>query len=498
MIMNIDKSLRKSGGYFVAILLLGAFLITGCEKPAYKMPGSPRYIMRYGLKASEDICKALSDEKSKDKGLAVDAMQYLTAEQRDHFVELGGVDYLVHYLDGAIDNHVHWYRAHPCFEFLTMLNSGQMKPEHFKVLKKTYEKLSQEYPSFRMNAGKPMTANLVKRLDWTNTIVEKQGEIAEPAFGSMLEILAQYSEHYGKPNQKGGKDHREVRKIAAALSSAAGDSIDERVKGMIEESDILLRPASFFVPYMFKLGFEEKMWPQISDYLTKDKTYSSRVDVIEALEGAEASGLVGEGHLLIAQDYRRKCERELIDRIEKLSAMAPADAWQSLKALLLNMQVLGVRDLVINAHITGLAMPSDSVQEACLQYLKTNLTPEQYIAAFFEYFSVRDRYWASQIDQYVRVLSTEGQDAAPYFSNALKKALSEAGGSPARVPWVHKLVAMRVLKQIGTKEELPTVHSFYPDPTGFVMTDSKGHSEDIKFTVLAFETAATIQKREGP
>ena len=99
--------------------------------------------------------------------------------------------------------------------------------------------------------------------------------------------------------------------------------------------------------------------------------------------------------------------------------------------------------------------------------LQKRLDRDAAIAGLFAFMSQKDEYAQYEIDNYVGLVTSYGAEASAPLVASLDELLA-AAGSPAKVFWAHKVVAMTALQKIGTAAAIPVVKKYAGDPGAYL------------------------------
>ncbi len=127
---------------------------------------------------------------------------------------------------------------------------------------------------------------------------------------------------------------------------------------------------------------------------------------------------------------------------------------------------------------------------------------------FFLFLNVKESYSIAEIELYERtLLGREG--VGPHIVANLAKIL-DAAGAPEAVPWTHKVIGLRCLKEVGDADAIGLLERLAKDTRSFehVATDVEydpgtgeetGRSEErreVPFAELAAEALEAVRARE--
>ena len=85
-----------------------------------------------------------------------------------------------------------------------------------------------------------------------------------------------------------------------------------------------------------------------------------------------------------------------------------------------------------------------------------------------------------EVAVYEDTLKEFGVPASTAITRNLEKLLVQAGGDPADVFWIHKVIALRCLAHVGDASARVTIARFATDPGSYVHVDKRTDSRTKK------------------
>ena len=147
---------------------------------------------------------------------------------------------------------------------------------------------------------------------------------------------------------------------------------------------------------------------------------------------------------------------------------------------------------------------SARVNQAAAKCLVRRLEPNDYADQFFAYLATRSRYSMKEIDMYSSSLADHCKHQPDTVAAALQSQLDKAHNDPRQVSWVKKVIAIDVLRDIGTKAEIPVLKRLVSDTSSFVLTTTtwgdaltppRVSRQTIKISERAAKAIGRIQSR---
>jgi hypothetical protein len=115
--------------------------------------------------------------------------------------------------------------------------------------------------------------------------------------------------------------------------------------------------------------------------------------------------------------------------------------------------------------------------------------------AFFRFLASRSSFSLGTVQAYEQSLAAYGAQVVPSVVASLEALLVKAG-NPAKVPWVHKVIAFHVLAKVGDRRAVPVLEKYRADRSSYALTrtayDRRGEagkstSQTIYFATLCDE-----------
>jgi hypothetical protein len=171
--------------------------------------------------------------------------------------------------------------------------------------------------------------------------------------------------------------------------------------------------------------------------------------------------------------------------------------------------LLALRPIKGNAEVDYTFMQTLScLDQQFAQYataaLKERLERDKFVAALFSFLALKTSYSMYEVDVYKKALLSYPDSSAAIADN-LELLLKAAGGNPAKVPWIHKVIALSCLIENGKPAARQTVEKYKGDPGGYTYVeyrldaDGKRQDEHLtrkRFADLANETLRALASRK--
>ena len=163
------------------------------------------------------------------------------------------------------------------------------------------------------------------------------------------------------------------------------------------------------------------------------------------------------------------------------------------------------RTTVEPAFLEALSSPDGAVASLALKELR-RLPDSSFVPALFTYLGVKAAFRVVEVERYVESL-THRATCSPHVVRGIEELLQAHGGSPDAVPWIHKLVAMRALQEIGDPDALAVLGAYAADRTVYFYETrtvdtrtlrtlpNETVEEERSFADLVAETIASIKER---
>ncbi|MBN2496500.1 MAG: hypothetical protein JXR96_18040 [Deltaproteobacteria bacterium] len=134
--------------------------------------------------------------------------------------------------------------------------------------------------------------------------------------------------------------------------------------------------------------------------------------------------------------------------------------------------------------------------------LRERLDRDRFVGALFAFLALKTSYSGYEVEVYEKALQSYPDSSAAIAVN-LEKMLQAAGGKPDHVPWIHKVIAFRVLQKSGQPVARKAVEKYQGDPTGYshvtFRVDEQGEHRDEHLHRISFAdmVRATLKALDG-
>jgi hypothetical protein len=151
----------------------------------------------------------------------------------------------------------------------------------------------------------------------------------------------------------------------------------------------------------------------------------------------------------------------------------------------------------------ALSSKAMEISDAALGALRRRLSEQELVDGVLGYVADRDRFSQREVMAYEDAIKSAGPKAGTYVADTMTRMLDEAG-DPRGVVWIQKVLALHVLRDVGTQDALSVLGRLRRDPGGYVWvttTTTDGRTSeshrDVPFRQASDEAIEAINHR-GP
>ncbi len=170
---------------------------------------------------------------------------------------------------------------------------------------------------------------------------------------------------------------------------------------------------------------------------------------------------------------------------------------------LIALAAAGRSERVDFCFMRALSSHSRPVAELCAQALQRRLTRSELTDSIFRYLARKSEFDWGEIHTYENALLGYGASVAPDVVRNLELLLASGGGRPERVFWIHKIIGIRVLNQVGDESALEVLSKLEMDPSSYneiaMTVDAQGRSKrtekPVAFSSLCKQATQAIRER---
>ena len=154
--------------------------------------------------------------------------------------------------------------------------------------------------------------------------------------------------------------------------------------------------------------------------------------------------------------------------------------------------------------LEALSSKSEEISNVALESLRRRLAAQDLVDGVLGYVADRERFSQREVMAYENAIKSAGPNAGSYVADAMTRMLDTAG-DPRDLVWIQKVLALHVLRDVGTGEALPLLARLRRDPGGYVwvtttVTDDGRRDEshrEVPFRQASDEAAKAITSRSG-
>lgn len=121
----------------------------------------------------------------------------------------------------------------------------------------------------------------------------------------------------------------------------------------------------------------------------------------------------------------------------------------------------------------GLSSTDESVAKHCANVLKKRMDRDRFVHVLFKFLVHKESFDVREVAVYETALKEFGVAASSAITRNLDKLLDEAGGEPGKVFWIHKVIALRCLAEVGDEKAVSTIEKYARDPGSYVHIESR-------------------------
>lgn len=153
--------------------------------------------------------------------------------------------------------------------------------------------------------------------------------------------------------------------------------------------------------------------------------------------------------------------------------------------------------------LLSLSIPDPNFSRYASSVLRRNLSKDEFADGLFQFLAQRPSFSVPEVDAYKTAL-TSFPGVGPAIVRNLDGLLAEANGQPARVGWVHKLIGLSALSEVGEPAAKATLSKYASDPQIYILREgskrrgaARGMSKttELKFSDLANKAIEAIDGR---
>jgi hypothetical protein len=193
-------------------------------------------------------------------------------------------------------------------------------------------------------------------------------------------------------------------------------------------------------------------------------------------------------------------EHALLSRLERDIAQNEDSALKALTAL---DATPADSERANRLFLEALSSKTADISARALDSLRTRLSDQELVDGVLGYVADRDRFSQGEVLAYENAIKRTGPKAGDYVGNTMTWML-DAAGDPRRVVWIQKVIAIHVLRDVGTPSEVAVLNRLRRDPGGYIwitttITDGRRQEShrDVPFQVASDEAIEAITRRSG-
>jgi hypothetical protein len=191
-------------------------------------------------------------------------------------------------------------------------------------------------------------------------------------------------------------------------------------------------------------------------------------------------------------------ERALVSRLAPEIRAADPRALKAVAALQATPHdSRGANRLLMEA----LSSRSKEVSDPALNALRRRLSEQELVDGVLGYVADRDRFSQREVMAYEDAIKSAGPKAGTYVADTMTRML-DAAGDPRGVVWIQKVLALHVLRDVGTQDALSVLGRLRRDPGGYVWvttTTTDGRTSeshrDVPFRQASEDAIEAINQR---
>jgi hypothetical protein len=117
--------------------------------------------------------------------------------------------------------------------------------------------------------------------------------------------------------------------------------------------------------------------------------------------------------------------------------------------------------------LEALSSKSEEVSDVALGALRRRLNEQELVDGVLGYVADRDQFTQREVLAYENAIKSAGPKAGDYVADTMTRML-DAAGEPRDLVWIQKVLALHVLRDVGTNGALPLLGRLRRDPGGYV------------------------------
>ena len=149
----------------------------------------------------------------------------------------------------------------------------------------------------------------------------------------------------------------------------------------------------------------------------------------------------------------------------------------------------------------ALSSKAMEISDAALGALRRRLNEQELVDGVLGYVADRDRFSQREVMAYEDAIKSAGPQAGTYVADTMTRML-DAAGDPRGLVWIQKVLALHVLRDVGTTDALPLLGRLRRDPGGYVWvttTTKDGRTSeshrDVPFRQASEDAIEAINQR---
>ncbi len=149
----------------------------------------------------------------------------------------------------------------------------------------------------------------------------------------------------------------------------------------------------------------------------------------------------------------------------------------------------------------ALSSPNEPVAKFCARELRDRLDRPKFADTIFKFLTHKNRFAVREVEVYEDALESYGPTISGDIVRNLETLLERASGSARDVFWIHKVIALRCLIEVGQPDAYDALVKFADDPYMFEASSMNAlgqkESEVVFYNDLCRQAAAAISSRTG-
>jgi hypothetical protein len=151
--------------------------------------------------------------------------------------------------------------------------------------------------------------------------------------------------------------------------------------------------------------------------------------------------------------------------------------------------------------LEALSSRSEDVSGVALGALRRRLDEQELVDGVLGYVADRDQFTQREVLAYENAIKSAGPKAGDYVADTMTRTL-DAAGDPRDLVWIQKVLALHVLRDVGTHGAFPLLDRLRRDPGGYVWittTTIDGHTtkshREVPFRQASDDAIRAITQR---